>query len=164
MRKPEQDIEFRAFYFREQPRLRQLALLLTGDGELSADLTQEALLKVYRSWRRIHSDDPGPYARKTLVNLFRNQQRHRSVLRKRSVDPLPDAPAADAGLAEAMRVAEALKVLSPIRRATVVLRFYDDMAEAEIARVLDRPEGTVRSDIHRALSKLREVLTEEVST
>jgi RNA polymerase sigma-70 factor (sigma-E family) len=163
MRKPEHDAAFKAFYFREQPRLKQVALLLTGDPEGAADLTQEALLKVYRSWRRIRSDDPGPYARRTLVNLFRNEQRSLSVRRRRAPTAPEEVPAPDAGVAEALRVAEALSVLSPVRRATIVLRFYDDMAEAEIARLLDRPEGTVRSDIHRSLKQLREVLTEEVT-
>ena len=164
MKNRERDAAFKAFYMREQPRLRQLALLMTGEAERSSDLAQEALLKTYRAWHRIRNEDPAPYARKTLVNLFRSEQRRFAVARRHSVVPPGDTPAADAGIAESLRVAEALKVLSPIRRATVLLRFYDDMAEAEIARVLDRPEGTVRSDIHRSLAKLRDVLTEEVST
>ena len=164
MRKPDQDAAFKAFYMREQPRLRQLALLLTGEVERSSDLAQEALLKTYRAWPRIRYEDPGPYARKALVNLFRNEQRRSAVARRHTPAPLGETPSPDAGVAESLRVAEALRVLSPIRRATVLLRFFDDMAEAEIARVLDRPEGTVRSDIHRSLTKLREALTEEVST
>jgi RNA polymerase sigma-70 factor (sigma-E family) len=163
MRKLEDDAEFKAFFFREEPRLKRLALLLTGDVEGSADLAQETLLKVFRSWRRIRSDDPGPYARKALVNLFRNQQRRLSIARKHRSDPLGQAPPADAGVVDALRIAQALEVLSPIRRPTIVLRFYEDMAEAEIARVLDRARGTVRSDIHRALEKLRDVLKEEVN-
>jgi hypothetical protein len=53
-----------------------------------------------------------------------------------------------------------LMELSPIRRATIVLRFYEDMSEADIARTLDRPLGTVKSDIHRGLAKLRQLLEE----
>ena len=60
-------------------------------------------------------------------------------------------------------MSDALKELSPVRRATIVLRFYEDMAEGDIARTLDRPLGTVKSGIHRGLAKLRQVLetTEE---
>jgi RNA polymerase sigma-70 factor (ECF subfamily) len=61
-------------------------------------------------------------------------------------------------------VAEALKVLSPIRKATIVLRFYEDMPEAQIAEVLDRPLNTVKSDIRRALQALRPLLEEGATT
>lgn len=55
-------------------------------------------------------------------------------------------------------VSGALMHLGPVHRAVVVLRFYEDMAEADIARTLDRPLGTVKSDLHRALKKLRPLL------
>jgi DNA-directed RNA polymerase specialized sigma24 family protein len=54
----------------------------------------------------------------------------------------------------------ALAELSPVRRATILLRFYEDMSEHEISRELDRPLGTVKSDIHRALRQLRPLLEE----
>jgi RNA polymerase sigma factor (sigma-70 family) len=65
--------------------------------------------------------------------------------------------------AEAMRVAQALSVLSPIKRAVVVMRFYEDMSEADIARILDRPLNTVKSDLRRALVRLRPELGEGVT-
>jgi RNA polymerase sigma factor (sigma-70 family) len=73
----------------------------------------------------------------------------------RSVDPT-------ARVDESSRLTTALKELSPMRRAVVVLRFYEDMTEAEIARVLDRPLGTVKSDLHRALKLLRPLLESDL--
>lgn len=163
MRASERDEQFRGFYFAEAPRLRRFALMLTGDEERSADLTQEALLKAYRAWGRIRDDDPRPYVRKILVNLIRNQYRRR-LLEQRKPPQAPDHVAApDGAVGQAMVVAEALKTLSPIRRATVLLRFYEDMAEADIARTLDRPLNTVKSDIRRALEKLRPLLEERAA-
>ena len=60
-----------------------------------------------------------------------------------------------------MRVSEALKAISPMRRAAVILRFYEDMTEAQIAETLNRPLGTIKSDIHRGLAALRPLLAEE---
>jgi DNA-directed RNA polymerase specialized sigma24 family protein len=57
-----------------------------------------------------------------------------------------------------LRISKALKVLPALRRAAVVLRFYEDMSEADIARTLDRPIGTIKSDIHRGLARLRREL------
>lgn len=160
MRIKRRDEEFRDFYLRELGRLRSVALMMTGDPGKAAELTQEAMLRSYAAWGRIRGDDPGPYARRVLVNLCRNHyRRQRLELRK------PHAPAGHTGdhsgtTDEALRVAGALSHLSPIRRATVVLRFYEDMTEAEIGRVLDRPVNTVKSDIRRSLESLRPLLEE----
>jgi RNA polymerase sigma-70 factor (sigma-E family) len=164
MTKPRDDREslFRAFFDTEGERLRRLALFLTGDPERAKDLAQEAMVRVYRHWRRIENQDPGPYARRILVNLVRSehrrsllQKRHESSVVDRSVDPT-------ARVDESSRLTTALKELSPMRRAVVVLRFYEDMTEAEIARVLDRPLGTVKSDLHRALKLLRPLLESDL--
>lgn len=161
MRRAQQrDEHFGAFFLAESERLRRLGVWLTGDPERAADLAQEALARTYRHWRRIREQDPGPYARQILVNLVRSQHR-RNVLAKRHEQRLDDLVAGEATrVDEWMRVTEALKTLPPMRRAAVVLRFYEDMSEADIARALDRPLGTVKSDIHRALAKLRPLLEE----
>jgi RNA polymerase sigma-70 factor (sigma-E family) len=155
MRTQTRDAQFRAFYFAESGRLRRLALFLTGNQHEAEDLSQEALLRTYRAWGRIRGAEAGPYCRRTLVNLHRNSLRRKIVERKHPPEPPPDASRSDPQIVEALRVADALKSLSPVRRATVVLRFYEDLPEAEIARVLDRPLGTVKSDLHRALRQMR---------
>lgn len=153
---------FRDFFEVESEQLRRFALFLTGDREEAADLAQEAFARVYRSWRRIEKDDPGPYLRRTLVNLVRSAHR-RSALRIRERQTV--AATATAGhtqrVEDWMQLADALKTLPPIKRAVVILRFYEDLSEAEIARILDRPLGTIKSDLHRALAKLRPLLEEE---
>ena len=162
MRISERDSDFKAFYMAEAPRLRRLAVMMLGDREQAAELAQDALLRTYRSWGRIRREDPAPYATQTLVNLCRNARRRR-LLEMRKAPPSPsDVVDNRRDVEEALRVATALSVLSPVRRAVVLLRFYDDMTEQEIARVLDRPLNTIKSDLRRALDKLRPVLEEDV--
>lgn len=69
-----------------------------------------------------------------------------------------DQPAADVGIEDSLQILDALRALPPARRATVILRFYEDLSDHEIARVLDRPLGTVKSDIHRAVNQLRSLM------
>jgi RNA polymerase sigma-70 factor (sigma-E family) len=157
------DREFHAFFNAEAESLRRLAVWLTGDAERGADLAQEALARIYRHWGRIKSEDPGPYARRTLVNLIRSAHR-RSIVERRYQESQEKERAivesSSGRVDEFLRVSRALRTLPPIRRAAIVLRYYEDMSEAEIARVLDRPVGTVKSDIHRGLAKLRPLLEE----
>ena len=159
MRASERDADFKAFYDSQARRVRELALFLVGDRELAADLAQEAFVRTFRSWHRIRKDDPGPYVRRALVNLCKNSHR-RKALEKREVSLAPQTRDADPSVEEALRVAGALQELSPARRAVIVLRFYEDMTDAQIARVLDRPLGTVKSDIRRGLEQLKPILRE----
>ena len=159
MRTTERDSEFRHFFITQAPRLERIALLMTGSPEVAADLAQDALLKTYRAWPRIRGEDPGPYARQALVNLCRNHYRRRALERRKS-SPGPVLETADPDVAEALRVAAALATLPPLRRAVIVLRYYEDMTAAEVARVLDRPLNTVKSDIKRSLERLRPLLAE----
>ncbi|MEA2516898.1 MAG: hypothetical protein QOG16_736 [Actinomycetota bacterium] len=154
----ERDEEFRDFFAAEAEPLRRFATFLTGDSHQAADLAQEALVRTYRHWKRIEGDEAGPYARRILVNLVRSE--HRKVLVRRKHDRATDQPTVNHSerVDEWLRVSKALEVLPPMRRAAVVLRFYEDMSEADIARTLDRPAGTIKSDIHRGLARLRREL------
>ena len=160
MRRAQRDEQFRDFYFREMPRLRRIALLMVGDGDRAEDLAHDALLRAYRRWGRIRNEDPGPYVRTALINLCRNHHRRRGLEKRHLAEVNPDLASPDETrrVDDTLRVAHALQVLSPVRRAAIVLRFYDDMTEAEVARTLDRPLNTVKSDVRRALSTLREAL------
>ncbi|MGH2757416.1 MAG: SigE family RNA polymerase sigma factor [Actinomycetota bacterium] len=157
------ELEFKDFFQAEAERLRRFALYLTGDREQAADLAQEALVRTYRHWGRIKNNDPGPYARRIVVNLVRSAHRRRILERKHEQDQRHRAPVTPGAVEEWMRVMQALKTLSPIRRAVVVLRFYEDLTEPQIASALDRPLGTVKSDLHRALAKLRPLLDTETT-
>ena len=161
MRTRDRDAEFKAFYDREGPRVRELALFMVGDRELAADLAQEAFLRTYGRWNRIRSGDPGPYVRRALVNLCKNAYRRKSVEQRQWARPRT-ATAVDApNLDDALRVAAALKSLAPMRRAALVLRYYEDMTDEQIAEALDRPLGTVKSDIRRGLQALEPLLVDE---
>jgi RNA polymerase sigma-70 factor (sigma-E family) len=158
------DTEFRDFFRAEGENLRRFALYLTGDREEAADLAQEALVRTYRHWRRISNRDPGPYARRIVVNLVRSAHRRRLLERKHEErHPSPPLMTGPASIEEWMRVKDALNTLSPVRRAVVVLRFYEDLTEPQIAQMLDRPLGTVKSDLHRALAKLRPLLDNDAT-
>jgi RNA polymerase sigma-70 factor (sigma-E family) len=153
------DEEFRRFFVVESDRLRRLATFMTGDAERGAELAQEALVRTYRHWNRIRNEDPGPYARRILVNLIRSAHRRSVLERTRGPESRPEFHEGHAGrVNDWLSVSGALMQLPPVQRATVVLRFYEDLSEAEIGRVLDRPVGTVKSDLHRALKKLRPLL------
>ena len=159
LRTSNRDHEFENFYVEQVGRLKGLALALTSNPGEADDLAQEALLRAYRSWAVIGGGDPGPYVRRTLVNLHYTSLRRKGVERKHlRVTPVETSPSPDHEVEQALLVAAALRCLSPIRRAAVVLRFYQGLPQAEIARILDRPVGTVKSDIHRALKTLRALL------
>lgn len=161
MRMQERDDEFKDFYYTQIAGLRRLALFVSANAADAEDLAQEALLKVYTAWPRIRNADPGPYVRRTLVNLCRRDHRRR-FLERRKAPALP-LSTLQPDVAEAMRVAQALSMLPPIKRAVVVMRFYEDMSETDIANVLDRPLNTVKSDLRRALIRLRAELGEGVT-
>ncbi len=158
----DRDSEFKDFYMHEAPSLRRLAIMLTGDSERGSDLAQDALLKMYTGWSRIRNEDPSPYARRVLVNLCRSAHRRRMLELRKAPAPLLDIIDREGRVEEALRVAAALSVLSPIQRAVVLLRFYEDMTEQNISNALERPLNTVKSDLRRALEKLRPVLDDNV--
>ena len=157
----DRDAQFMAFFEAEADALRRLATFLTGDAERGADLAQETLIRTYKHWHKVREEDPGPYARRILVNLIRSAHRRKLVERKHLtvVRDEPTHVARDTD--EWLRLARALETLPPMRKAAIVLRFYEDMSEADIAAVLDRPIGTIKSDIHRGLAKLRPLLEAE---
>ena len=155
------DEEFRAFFMAEGESLRRLAVFLIGDAEAGADMAQETLARLYRHWGRIRSEEPSPYARRILVNLVRSSHRRRFLERRIRKSPSVheySVPSQSDRIDEFLRISSALKALPTARRAAIVLRFYEDMSEGDIARTLDRPLGTVKSDIHRGLAKLRTLL------
>ena len=160
MRIRTRDEEFRAFYFAQAARLKGIALLMVGDPGRAEELAQEALLRAYRAWPRIRREDPGPYVRTALVNLCRNEYRRRLLERRHQPEPSATDASHDTKVAEAMRIADALRALPPVRKAVIVLRYYEDLPEAEIARILDRPLNTIKSDIRRSLETLRPLLKE----
>jgi RNA polymerase sigma-70 factor (sigma-E family) len=129
----------------------RLAHLLVGSNAVAEELVQDAFLEVHRRWARI--DNPAAYLRTTVVNRCRMHGRRRAVEQRYVPDPL--RVVTDPELDETW---VALARLSPRRRAALVLRFYADLPEAEIADALGCRPATVRSLVHRGLQQLRELL------
>jgi RNA polymerase sigma-70 factor (ECF subfamily) len=152
------DQEFREFFEAEFRPLRRLGYLLTGDWAEAEDLAQEAMVRTYRAWGRItERERPGAYARSVLVNRRRSLLRRSAVAAKHA--EMLRAPEYRPDLGdEGMVLWDAIRALPQRQRAAIVLRFYEDMPEAEVASALDMPVGTVKSLVHRGVGRLREKL------
>ncbi|HEY7225582.1 MAG TPA: SigE family RNA polymerase sigma factor [Micromonosporaceae bacterium] len=146
---------FAEFVAASYPGLVRTAYLLTGDRGHAEDLVQQCLLATYRSWSRV--DEPGAYVRASMARLA-TRWRSRRWLGEVPTDPVPDARTDDpvAGVPEALAVRRALGALPAAQRAVLVLRYFDDRSEAEIAEMLHCSVGTVKSRASRALQSLRE--------
>ncbi len=160
----EQDEAFSVFVDARSRHLLQAAHLLTGDRHRAEDLLQTALTRAYLRWDRIVDEDPEGYVRRTMVNAHIDWWR-RKPWREQPTDELPDVAVPDStGTADSRRaLLAALAELSPRQRAVMVLRYYEDLSEAEIARTLGCSAGTVKSAASRATAKLRESLSGEVA-
>lgn len=136
--------------------LQRTAFLLTGDWGLAEDLLQTALAKSYVAWGRIRHQDPEAYVRKVLVNTYATWWR-RKWRGESPTEVLPEGAPADtwSDVDERLRLAAALDRLPRRQRAVVVLRFHEDLTEAEVARALGCSVGTVKSQAAKALAKLR---------
>lgn len=154
-----EDPDFLEFFAAEFWPLRRVGFLLTGSWDQAEELAQEAMARTYAVWPRVRRyQRPAAYARKVLVN------RHRSVLRRAVVEarhlvtsPPQDRHEPDFG-GDDLVLWQALQQLSSRQRAGVVLRYYLDLPEAEVARLLGVPVGTVKSWTHRGLARLRDRL------
>jgi RNA polymerase sigma-70 factor (sigma-E family) len=156
---------FETFVRESSPALARLAFLLTGDRQLGEDLVQTALSKVLPHWSRIvASGDPGPYVRTVMVRTAIGWRRRRWNGEK-PANTMPE-PTAASDFSAAFDTRERLRAVLatlPIRqRAVVVLRFYEDRSEAEVAELLGCSVGTVKSQAAKALNKLRERLEGDV--
>ena len=155
------DAEFTAFVRARGDSLTRTAWFLAGDPDLADDLVQTALADVYVRWSSIRTD-PAAYARRALVSANAAWWRRRSASEV-PVRATPDEAGPDdtAGVAERVRVVAALRALPARQRAALVLRFYDDLSEADTARALGCSAGSVKRHTARGLDRLRRVLGEE---
>jgi len=153
--------QFREYVAVRQAALFRSALLLTGHRQDAEDLLQSALTKLAQRWPAVNrTGAPDAYLRTTMYHQWISWwRRHRSG-REYAVDVAPDAPLpGDIATNGTLRVALAkvLSQLTPKQRAVIVLRYYEDLPESEVARILGCSVGTVRSQAHRTLARLREL-------
>jgi RNA polymerase sigma-70 factor (sigma-E family) len=150
---------FTSFVRASGERHLRVAVLLTGDWHAAEDLVQASLVKLYRAWPGVDQAGGGPdaYLRRIMINTQRSWWRAR-WRREAPVAQLPDSPwRGEDGdeRASAMSIRQALQRLSPRQRAVLVLRYYEDRPEAEIAALLGCSTGTVKAHAHRGLRALR---------
>jgi RNA polymerase sigma-70 factor (sigma-E family) len=143
---------FSAFYAVEQARMVRVAFLLTGSTETAQDVVQDSFVRVYAKWGSIR--DPAGYLYRTVVNACRSQHR-RATREQRTRDRVGPVSAT---VLEADEMRDALASLPYRQRAALVLRFYDDLSEAETAAALGCRPGTVGSLVHRGLAQLKKVI------
>ncbi len=151
------DPAFRDYVTSRGPSLLRAAYLLTGNRADAEDLVQAALAKTYLAWDRIENLGAlDGYVRRAMVNTHISWWRRRKV-EEYPTDEIPDQAVADhagdAELQEALR--RAVDRLPQRMRAAVLLRYYEDMTEAEVAEMLGVSLGTVKSTVSRAVAKLR---------
>lgn len=149
--------EFRDFVRDRRRSLLQTAWMLTGDWHTAEDLVQAALARCYPHWSRVSAGSPEAYVRRTIVNLHASWWRRRWRGEVPTAHPSQVAASGDEYGAVDQRDAlvTALRHLGPRQRATVVLRYYLDLSEAETAAALGCSIGTVKSQTAKALATLR---------
>jgi RNA polymerase sigma-70 factor (ECF subfamily) len=155
--------EFREFVAARSAALLRSAYLLAGDWATAEDLLQTALTKTYLAWKRLGEIEAvEPYARRVLVNTATSWWRRRWH-GERPTEFLPERAVSDATDEQLNRdlLWKHVKALPARQRAVLVLRFYEDMSEAQTAELLNISAGTVKSQTSRALGTLRQRLLAE---
>ncbi|KUG51942.1 hypothetical protein AVL62_08410 [Serinicoccus chungangensis] len=156
--------DYVAFVTARQGSLLRAAYLVCGDEHLAHDLLQDALVKLASRWERLRDEAPEAYVRQILyrdaVSRWRRTRREHLVdhqdpggelARLRTSEPVE-------GWVEGAAVRQALALLPPRQRAVVVLRYYEDLSEVDIATTLGISRGTVKSQASDAMRTLRSLL------
>lgn len=156
------EAEFTRWALSARPRLIRTAVLLSGDLARAEDVVQEALTQVAARWSRLRDGNPDAYARRCVVTgdvSWWRRRRHEVV---RDLDlGKDDEPVTASGSEQVERrlvLDQALARLTPRQRAVVVLRYYDDLSERDVAETLGVSVGTVKSQTHLALRRMREAV------
>lgn len=160
----ERDRQVTALFDRNYGPMCRLAYVILGDAALAEEIVMEALLKMFTAWGRIRDvDSVDPYLRRAVVNLCRSRIRRKTIesrvnttIHQREERRGPDW---DPERHETSRVVwEAVRHLPERQRACVVLRYFEDLPEGQIAEVLDCSVGTVKSQLNKARAKLEKEL------
>ena len=155
----EVDEDFARYVRARQHRLLRAAYLVCGDAHLAEDLLQGAFAKLAGRWEKVRAENPDAYVRRILyrdaVSSWRRTRRE-SLSSLTLVDVLVHDQSPRTG--QRVDLERALAELTPKQRAVVVLRFFEDRTEVESAEVLGVSVGTVKSQTHAALARLRTLL------
>ena len=155
-------MRFEDFVAARLPALLRYATILCGDRELARDVVQDVLVRALLKWRRVSAaDEPYAYVRAMVTNEYLSLMRRRRVRTSRAVyealDGQRDAASQDLGSLVSRRLDlwRAVMALPSRQRAVIVLRYYEDLSDSDIAQTLGCRLTTVRGYAHRALSALR---------
>jgi RNA polymerase sigma-70 factor (sigma-E family) len=158
-------VEFDSFVDSRGPGLLQLAWLLTGHAQSAEDLVQSTLVDAYRHWERVTTADaPDAYVRKAMLNRHLTERRRRwrgerptdlDEAERAGLVPNTEAPDHAELVASHTDLVALVRGLPPRARAIVVLRYFEDRSDAQIADLLDLTESGVRATASRALATLR---------
>jgi RNA polymerase sigma-70 factor (sigma-E family) len=147
---------FTAFAAARYRSLARSAYLLVGDRGHAEDLVQAALYRTFTAWSRLHAPEAAEsYTRTTMIRLAGRWSRRRWRGEVPHAEPVTLSTACTAVDERALALRVALQSLPRTQRAALVLRFFDDLSEAETAKVLGCPPGTVKSRVSRGLERLR---------
>ena len=153
----DRDADFTAYLEARQGRLLRTAYLLTGDQHQAEDLLQTSLAKLYLAWDKVRDrGSVDAYVRRIMVNENNSLWRRAWKRREHATDTMPETGVVDVyddGMGGALW--SFVQTLPPKQRSVVVLRYYEQLSEAEIADVLGISVGTVKSQASRALAALR---------
>ena len=142
--------------------LVRLAALLVRDVATAEEVVQDSFVAMHASWRRLRDTEKAlSYLRQSVVNRSRSVLRHRVVVDRNAPMPPPLVPSAEQGAITALErsaVVCALRGLPPRQREALVLRYYGDLSEAQIASAMGISRGAVKSHTARGMSSLRTVL------
>ena len=157
------DDDFAAFVRLRMPALLRFGHALTGNPHDALDLVQTALERTGVRWRSVRrgAGDPEAYVRRAMVNT--HVSRWRRLRRETLVRSVPDHPADDVADSALDRAPlwQALRALPPRQRAVVVLSYYEDLADGQVAEALGCSTGTVKSQRAKALRSLRARIDQE---
>ena len=154
-----------AIYTAHYRSLVRLAVLLVRDVATAEEVVQDSFIAMHAAWRRLRDTEKAlSYLRQSVVNRSRSVLRHRVVVDKNAPKPAPDMPSAEQGaisLLERSAVIAALRTLPPRQKEALVLKYYADLSEAQIADSMGISRGAVKSHTARGVAALRVVLETE---
>jgi RNA polymerase sigma-70 factor (ECF subfamily) len=161
MRPPDAGVDLDVLFRAHATPLLRLAVVLTGDQPLAEELVQEAFVRLQRSGSTPVAGTELAYLRRTVINLSHGHHRRLRIVRSRPHERLHDSAAAevDAVRRDGQRqVVAAVRALPDRQRDCVVLRFYGDLTDMEIAEALGISAGSVKTHLHRARAALATTL------
>jgi RNA polymerase sigma-70 factor (sigma-E family) len=154
-------------YLGQYKSLVRLAVLLVHDVPTAEEVVQDAFEAMHYAQRRLRDSEKAlSYLRQAVVNRSRSVLRHRTVVDKNAPKPAPDEPSAEhaaMALLERSAVIEALRTLPDRQREAIVLRYYADLSEADIAATMGISKGAVKSHTARAMAALKSILEQETA-